>query len=154
MTIKDFLECLDLVGEVWKSGDGSKPAAPILKLKGRLSNTNATTIRDWVSAVRSAEPPAIVSTPKRRLGTQTLSEAELQEKLSRLEKTAESTGSREAFAELDALTLSSANWTKLARLAGIKKVTGIEHVKLEVRSHLAGRAQLKIREKNIEDVFG
>jgi transposase len=151
--VEDFLECLDLIGEVWRSSDGSKPADPVVKFKVKLSNTSANTIGEWVSAARSAGTSVAAET-RRRKTAQTLSEAELQVLLQQLEETAEKTGSREAFTQLDALKLSSPNWTKLARLAGIKKVTGIERVKLELRSHLAGRSQLKIREKNVEDVFG
>ncbi len=66
MQVQEFIEALDLIGQIYRSSNGKKPADAISKLKAQLAGSETMTVAEWVSlrspgAVGKELPAAVAS---------------------------------------------------------------------------------------------
>ncbi len=146
MLVQDFLKALDLIGQVYRNGDGSKPADAIMKLKAQLAGAENLTLSTWAS-LRTAvgnggNTPAPLPAP-----------GELDAILKDLENAADNTQTGLAFEKLDALILRADEWRKLAKLATGRSIKTGRAAKDELRSHLANKVQLHNRRDSITRLY-
>ncbi len=138
MQVSDLIAALELIGEVYRSADGTKPADAIMKLKSQLENYPNLTVPQWVAARTLARRTV-------RTGQTATAVSDLSGVLQSLEDIAYNSGAETAFAELDKLSMNAANWKELARLATGRREKSKSASQLALRSHLASRAQFKQR---------
>jgi hypothetical protein len=137
---------LDLIGQVYRSNDGRRPADAISKLKAQLAGAENLTVEDWVSGLL-AETGAVIPQP------QNPALEDLQAVLQSLEVAAEDRSTEKAFRKLDSLTLTADSWKKLARLATGRSVRSAKAAKVELRTYLANQVQLHNRRESIAKLF-
>ncbi|SRR5258708_7229303 len=142
MLVQDFLKALDLIGQVYRNGDGSKPADAIMKLKAQLAGAENLTLSAWASLRTSVGN-----------GGNTPAPDELDAILKDLEDAADNTQTVSAFEKLDALILRAEEWRKLAKLATGRSIKSGRAAKDELRSHLANKVQLHNRRDSITRLY-
>ncbi len=96
MQVQELIEALDLIGQVYRSSNGKKPADAILKLKAQLAGSEAMTVAEWVS-LRSGAADGEALTPPSSPPVAHDLEAILQD----LEQAADSRSTEAAFQKLE-----------------------------------------------------
>ena len=102
-----LIEALALVGQVYRTKDGSQPAEPVKKILAQLDGAEDMTLAEWAAAKRSEAKTA----PKRQAKPKREA-ANLDEVLAALKSANTHAALRDSVARL---TLSAVEWKALAK---------------------------------------
>lgn len=149
MQVQEFIEALDLIGQIYRSSNGKKPADAIAKLKAQLAGSEVLTVAEWVS-LRS---PGAANGEARTPPPPAPEGEDLEVILQELEQAANSRSSEAAFQKLEALSLTTDEWKKLAKLAAVRGAKSGKAAKDGLRNHLANRVQLHNRRESVAQIF-
>jgi hypothetical protein len=145
MKVATLIEALRLVGQGYRSKDGSQPAEPVKKILQQLETGQDMTLAEWVSARQSGN----ISSPKRR-ATKKPAPANLDEVLAGLEGAATQAALHEA---ITCLSLTAAEWKSLAKqLTGRAGSSGTA-ARIAVQTHLSDRLLLDERIASVKRQF-
>jgi hypothetical protein len=144
LKVATLIEALRLVGQGYRSKDGSEPAEPVKKILQQLETSSEMTLVEWVRARRSGS----ISSTKR--AKKKPAPADLDEVLVCLEQAATQAALHQAIASL---ALTAADWKALAKqLTGRAGSSGAA-ARIAVQTHLSDRLLLDERIESVKRQF-
>lgn len=130
MAIRDLIEALDLVGQVYRNKDGSKPADSVAKIIQQLTGAENMCLAEWLQNKQSKPKPQTKKTVKPKPDGVKIADA-----ISNLENADSQSALRMA---IDNLKLSPGEWQAIS-----KKLTG--------KAGRSGKAARELTEMHFSD---
>ena len=131
-----------MVGQVYRTKDGTQPAEPLRKVLQQLDGASGMTLAEWVAAKQSAPKPQAKKKAK---------PVDLDEVLSRLEQAGTQAALNDAVARL---SLSAADWKALAKKLTGKAGSSGKAAQEAVQTCLSDRLLLDERVESVKRQFG
>ncbi len=142
MQVSDVIKVLYLVGEGYRSKDGTKPADAIEKIISQFKGAENLTIEAWIASRQK----------RKRLPDETKDE-NLGDLLLRLERSTSTGNFEQAFQQLDNLSLSASQLKNLAKLVTGKGPRSKDAAIIALKTHLASCAQSQDRKLSVIKAF-
>jgi hypothetical protein len=141
-----LIQALELVGQVYRNKDGSKPADALLKIVQQLKGMEGMTLVEWVREKQSGS-----KRPGKKTARSTIDDQKIAENQAKFERAVTQPS---LIAAINTATLSAAEWQRLAQRLTGKRGTSGKAAREIVEEHYSAQLLLQERVSDVQRAFG